>query len=198
MNSQTKFKITMKSLILFLIFVGFAVNAFAADSKEIDQNKQLTIQTNQTINFDALKITFLKTLEDSRCPSDVTCIWEGRASIKLNTEIDGQKKEIILTTGENSTAQVKMYKINLIDLKPYPISTKKIMPEGYIATLDILKNKNIQSLSPLKQFKDGINFKDIKCKQDLVLIQKLDKLPACVTPKTKQILIERGWGISAS
>jgi len=77
----------MKHLILFLIFVGFAVNAFADDSKEIDQNKPLTIQTNQTINFDALKITFLETLEDSRCPSDVTCIWEGRASIKLDTEI---------------------------------------------------------------------------------------------------------------
>lgn len=187
----------MKYFILFLILIGFAVNAFAIESKDMEQKNQFTIQTNQTITFDTLKITFLKTLEDSRCPSDVTCIWQGRASIKLNTEIENQKKDIILTTGENSTIQMEMYKINLIDLKPYPISTKIIIPEEYVVTLDISKNTNV-FLPPLKQFKEGINFKDIMCKQGLVLIQKIDKIPACVTLKTKQILIERGWGINTS
>jgi len=188
----------MRYFILFLILIGFTVNAAAIDSKDVEQNNQFTIQTNQTITFDTLKITFLKTLEDSRCPSDVTCIWQGRASIKLNTEFENQKKEIILTTSENSTVQTKMYKINLIDLKPYPISTKIINPKEYVATLDISKDTNMRLPPPLKQFKEGINFKDIKCKQDLVLIQKIDKIPACVTLKTKQILIERGWGINTS
>ncbi len=196
MNSQTRFKTAMKYFVLFLILIGFTVNASAIDSKGMEQNNQFTVQTNQTITFDTLKITFLKTLEDSRCPLDVTCIWQGRASIKLNAEIENQKKEIILTIGENSTIQMEMYKINLIDLKPYPVSTKIIIPEEYVATLDISKDTNIPLLPPLKQFKEGINFKDIKCKEDLVLIQKIDKVPACVTMKTKQILIERGWGIN--
>ena len=48
-------------------------------------------------------------------------------------------------------------------------------------------------ISPLKQFKSGIPFNEIQCKDDLVLIQKYDGSPACVTPETAQKLIERNW-----
>lgn len=48
--------------------------------------------------------------------------------------------------------------------------------------------------SPLKQFKSGILIEGIQCKEELELVIKsFDGSPACVTPKTKQILIERGW-----
>lgn len=53
------------------------------------------------------------------------------------------------------------------------------------------------SLPPLKQFKSGIDVSEIECKTSLVLIQKYDNLPACVTPDTKQELIERGWAKDA-
>ena len=188
----------MKYFIIFLIFIGFAANAFAADLKEIELDKEFTIKINQTISVDNLKATFLEIVEDSRCPSDVTCIWQGRASIKMNVENGVQNNDIILTIGENSTAQMEIYKINLSDLNPYPISTKKISPEEYVATMNISKNKDISVPSPLKQYNEGINFKDVKCKPEFVLIQKIDKTPACVTPETEKILIERGWGISAS
>jgi len=48
--------------------------------------------------------------------------------------------------------------------------------------------------SPLKQFKSGISIDEIRCRENLVLIQKYDGSPACVKPITKQKLIERGWG----
>lgn len=187
----------MKYFLIFLILIGFAANVFAIDSKEIELDKQFTIKTEQTISLDNLKVTFLEIVEDSRCPSDVTCVWQGRASIKLNAENKDHSEDMILTIGENSTAQIEMYKIDLIDLSPYPISKKITSPEEYVATMNISKNKEIPVPPPLKQYKAGINFKDVKCKQDLVLIQKIDKIPACVTHKTKQILIERGWGIKA-
>ena len=185
----------MKYFLIFLIFIGFAANVFAIDSKEIELDKQFTIKAEQTVSLDNLKVTFLEIVEDSRCPSDVTCVWQGRASIKLNAENEDHSEDMILTMGENSTAQIEMYKINLIDLSPYPISKKIISTEEYVATMNISKNKEIPVSPPLKQYKAGINFKDVKCKQDLVLIQKIDKIPACVTEKTKHILIERGWAI---
>lgn len=49
--------------------------------------------------------------------------------------------------------------------------------------------------SPLKQFKSGIVFHEIKCDDDLQLIQKYDGSPACVTESTKENLIERGWAV---
>lgn len=47
--------------------------------------------------------------------------------------------------------------------------------------------------SPLKQFRSGISVVDIKCNENLVLVQKHDSSPACVTESTKEKLIERGW-----
>jgi len=48
-------------------------------------------------------------------------------------------------------------------------------------------------LSPIKQIKQGINFEDIKCKNELQLIFKIDDFPACVKPESIPKLIERGW-----
>lgn len=47
--------------------------------------------------------------------------------------------------------------------------------------------------TPLKQFKMGMAPSEIECRYDMVLVAKSDDSPACVTPATKQRLIERGW-----
>ncbi|MBI3622869.1 hypothetical protein HY212_02190 [Candidatus Pacearchaeota archaeon] len=50
-------------------------------------------------------------------------------------------------------------------------------------------------LSPLKQFKSGVQTHAIMCKQELQLIKKkTDSSPACVKPSTASRLIELGWG----
>ena len=54
-------------------------------------------------------------------------------------------------------------------------------------------NQISKSLSPLKQFHSGIPHDEIRCHEDLELVQKHDGSPACVKPETKRILIERGW-----
>ncbi|MGI0062820.1 MAG: hypothetical protein ACREBA_10255, partial [Nitrosotalea sp.] len=49
-------------------------------------------------------------------------------------------------------------------------------------------------LDPLEQFRSGTFVQDIKCRQDFQLIMKSeDGTPACVTPNTANILLERGW-----
>jgi hypothetical protein len=64
-----------------------------------------------------------------------------------------------------------------------------------VVTLDRTVYPVPWDLSPLKQFKSGISLDDIQCKNNLVLIQKHDGSPACVTESTNQKLIERGWGL---
>ncbi|MGY5149663.1 MAG: hypothetical protein ACW9W3_06340 [Candidatus Nitrosopumilus sp. bin_68KS] len=49
------------------------------------------------------------------------------------------------------------------------------------------------TFSPLKQFDSGVPFDEIYCKHSLMLVQKYDYSPACVTESTKQKLTERGW-----
>ncbi len=47
--------------------------------------------------------------------------------------------------------------------------------------------------SPLKQFKSGIVIDEIQCRESLTFVTKHDGSPACVTPETRQNLIDRGW-----
>jgi len=50
-------------------------------------------------------------------------------------------------------------------------------------------------LSPLKQFKSGVEPSDVKCREGLVLLlRSTTGTPACVTPSTSEKLVSNGWG----
>jgi len=54
-------------------------------------------------------------------------------------------------------------------------------------------------LSPLKQFKLGVEPLDVKCRDGLVLLlRSTTGTPACVTPSTSEKLVSYGWGILPS
>ncbi|MDE1728895.1 MAG: hypothetical protein KGH81_06945 [Thaumarchaeota archaeon] len=60
-----------------------------------------------------------------------------------------------------------------------------------------MSNAHMKIESPLKQFKEGIALKDIKCENDFqMIIRAEDHSPACVKPAVVHILVERGWGIN--
>jgi len=68
----------------------------------------------------------------------------------------------------------------------YPTSLSKVITNS---------NATSSVLSPLEQFKSGIKAEDVKCRQDLSLVFKLeDGTPACVKPNTRTQLLEKGWG----
>src|SRR3972149_6747744 len=88
---------------IFLILIGFLAitlasleeESFAQSSApisiEANLDSEFLLQFNQSteIKSEDMKITFLNVTSDSRCPSDVTCIWQGQAGI----ELDVQKEE---------------------------------------------------------------------------------------------------------
>ena len=57
------------------------------------------------------------------------------------------------------------------------------------------ESKYYHLLSPLKQFRNDIPIENIHCKEGLILIQKYDGSPACVTVESSFKLSERGWEI---
>lgn len=59
--------------------------------------------------------------------------------------------------------------------------------------LDKIPNGPPKIYPPLKQNHVGIVAENIQCKDELVLLQKYDGSPACVTEQTKLKLIDRGW-----
>ena len=159
---------------------------------------QFQLKINQTASIESsnIKVKFLNVTGDSRCPSDVTCVWEGQIKIfvhiiknnhdlgDFNLTSRGGQKNLALQSFDG-------YLIQILKVEPYPTSGKRILPSDYVSTFVISKTS---VLSPLKQFKLGIVLKNINCNNNFQLVIKAkDGTPACVKPETATKLIELGW-----
>jgi hypothetical protein len=109
----------------------------------------LTLMINQTARIETadLDLTFAKVTEDSRCPSDVTCIWAGQVSIVVDvTAPDGSGQlTLTLSGGQSEAKSFGDYSIRLADVQPYPVSTKKLAPSDYVATLVVYAGNQVTS-----------------------------------------------------
>ena len=157
---------------------------------------QLKVNQTESLESDTIKVKFLNVTSDSRCPTDVTCVWEGEAKIVVNIIKNGQDLgDFNLTSraGQNNQA-FDGHQIQITKIDPNPISNKKIPLSDYIVTFIITKS---EISSPYKQFKSGVTSTDVQCRDGLQLILKsTDDSPACVKPSTASTLILWGWAKS--
>ncbi len=142
------------SLILFILLgCGEGENPSpepeTSPTHTLDSQIKLATNQNLTIESEGLSVKFLKVTEDSRCPSDVTCIWAGQVGILVNVSQNGKDLgDINLILGPNkelAEKKVNGYIIRLVEVVPYPISTKKIEPSDYTITIVISKYMDDQA-----------------------------------------------------
>ena len=171
--------------------MGMTSYVFADDTKQL--GIPFHIQFNQTATIQDLQIK-ITNLTDSRCPSDVTCIWQGQAKILVDINKDNQSLgnfNLILNDKNSESQSFDHYSISLIEVNPYPISTNKTHLSDYDITL------KLSLLSPLKQLKAGISPGQSTCMPGFTLVIKSeDNSPACVKSSTIPKLVERGWAAS--
>jgi serpin B len=117
-------------------------------------------QTAHYIEED-VQVRMMGVTEDSRCPSDVQCIWAGQISILLelaNISDGSVIGQLTLTkmgmgNGGNHTLSnttLGGYLVGLDGVSPYPVSTSQIEPSDYVATLILLNadDANLQAIIP--------------------------------------------------
>jgi hypothetical protein len=111
---------------------------------ELGKAFRLGIGDTAIIASEYLNLTLLDVSEDSRCPADVVCVWEGQATVVADLIARGQRVgsfDLTLRAGneELATGQAGQYQLTLVGLEPYPISTHPIQPQEYQATLVMYK-----------------------------------------------------------
>lgn len=85
-----------------------------------------------------LEIGFQALLADSRCPSDVVCIWQGEGKVELSLTMgDGPTIPVELNTNGPQTTTYGGYTITLLGLDPYPVSTRPRGPDDYVVRLRV-------------------------------------------------------------
>ncbi|MEH1961926.1 MAG: hypothetical protein V7L05_19000 [Nostoc sp.] len=110
-------------------------------------NKQFYLKYGQIADLrtEGIEIKFSKVIEDSRCPTKVTCIWAGRVTIGLDIIKNGRKFSTLMLTllpgnDASATQSFDKYTVTLREVLPYPKSGQRILSEDYIAKIVVSKN----------------------------------------------------------
>lgn len=186
--------------IVFIAVLTITPNALGATSsgKNVILG-QFSLKVNQTASEPAsINVKFLNVTGDSRCPSVVTCIWQGDVTAVVNVmknNKDVGNFNLINGLGDkNATAQIAGgYFLQLVKVEPYPSNGMHVPLSNYTATFVL---SQAGPLSPLKQFKSGTTAQQVVCNTGLELVLKSeDNSPACVSHSGASVLMERGWAI---
>lgn len=74
----------ISSLVLLLVLSLAACDSADTSSYPSDSRTgETSIALGQTATLDGLAVTFDEVVTDSRCPSDVECVWEGEAIVTV-------------------------------------------------------------------------------------------------------------------
>lgn len=130
----------MKTLVFLIIPFSFliACNEETFSGRfEFEEENVFKINQSYQSEENSLKVE-ITNIEDSRCPTDVICVWQGEARVTVKTE-QPELFTTILSTYDNQIDTLCNYSIELIDVQPYPVSDQVIKTEDYGVTLRIKK-----------------------------------------------------------
>jgi hypothetical protein len=100
--------------------------------------KEVTIAQGKSASIvDGVAVQFVAVSGDSRCPADATCIQGGDAVVKLQVTSAGDTRDVELHTGHMQPVASGNLTFELLQLLPYPFSSRTIRPDEYRATMRV-------------------------------------------------------------
>jgi hypothetical protein len=127
---------------LCVVLAASGCSGLADIQVHLDEEFCLSIGQRASVTGEDLAISFEEVTEDSRCPSGVTCVWEGRVSCVVELTHAGSSYRMTLTepglTGEYSRELCQEYEL-VFHVTPYPEAGKEIAGDTYRLHLTIRK-----------------------------------------------------------
>ena len=86
-----------------------------------------------------LRVTLVRVPEDSRCPIDAVCVWEGNAVVEIAVAVGaGAPVPIqINTTLEPRAVQIAGATFTVLELQPAPRASQPTDPASYVARIRV-------------------------------------------------------------
>ena len=132
----------MKRIILFSIWL-FA-GLLSCSKSELVSFGDIMVGFEEEIEFKSgLKLKVVD-IEDSRCPADAVCIWEGQALVTLWLEFkdDVETVQIAKCNGsstlcEKSTIEILDHRFQVIEVNPFPILDVEVKDNEWEVLLQV-------------------------------------------------------------
>src|SRR4051812_68614 len=111
-------------------------NPLTDPSRPVNAQFVLAPGESTRIEGTAFQLRFRGVVGDSRCPADALCILGGDAIVRIDIVETGQPATSYeLHTGSLQPVRHDNMTITLLELAPYPFSSRTIAPDDYRATL---------------------------------------------------------------
>jgi hypothetical protein len=95
-------------------------------------------ESGEIAGREGLRLRFVRVIEDSRCPTGVTCVWAGRARVELELRSADRAPETFeLEVASGAAAEVERsgLRIDAERLDPHPRSDRATEPASYRLTV---------------------------------------------------------------
>jgi hypothetical protein len=103
----------------------------------LDAPSQLAPGESIVLEAEKLEVQFVGIARDSRCPTDVTCVWAGEVVVRLAIRSDGTTTQHEVKETESATADG--FTVTVLQVLPARTSSQPIAAADYRVTLKITR-----------------------------------------------------------
>lgn len=118
-------------MIVSYLKVVFVISVFfvACNKTKPAQEEQIKVGlkscAQKMVGGENISICLDSVLQDSRCPKNAVCIWEGMVIVKFSMTLNNQAHSFILSSNKRvsnyaTDTTIQNYKISFLNLLPYP------------------------------------------------------------------------------
>jgi hypothetical protein len=126
----------------------FAIAAFGVTCRPhpgviapLDRDFELGVGAQGQVVDSPVRVKFLQVIEDSRCPTDVVCVWQGNGKARVTVDSAGATLAAELNTSlQPRTMAAFGYVLELRELRPARNSKTSIAPADYIAVFRVTRS----------------------------------------------------------
>ena len=130
-----KFKVLLAGILISLLAAACSPSVF--EGEVVLKRSQSVGDANQGV-----EVIFVDVLEDSRCPADAMCVWQGNVKVLIEVSYGTEIQQYTLTLGQllegdMDSITISEYTITLIQVDPYPLAPQPTNAANYQITLKI-------------------------------------------------------------
>jgi len=127
------------SALLGIVIAGCASKNPEAPTGPLNVRLVLGVGEIGDVQPASIRVQFQGVTSDSRCPADALCIQRGDAVVRIGVLSSGRQFLYDLRTDDMKGITHAELTIALVQLEPYPFSSRVIGPADYRATLRITR-----------------------------------------------------------
>jgi hypothetical protein len=127
------------AIIFCLLLMTGCDDAQTSPTAPVNTEFTLAPREARRIDGEVVTVRFVGVSADSRCPADAICVLGGSATVAIAVASGLSNQSYELRTGDMQPVVHDGLTIALVQLMPYPFSTRTIAPDEYRATLKVTR-----------------------------------------------------------